>query len=130
MTPETTSEILASAVAAGPALDTSPGVTGRIALVVTGTADGDVKVAVDVVEGRPVAAGPSSGGPEPELTLTVTSGDAAAMAQGAMAPSVAFMRGRLKTAGDNGLLLRLLATTARPGFASWLDGFARIDQDG
>jgi hypothetical protein len=113
--------ILASVVESGAKLAGSPGVTGRVGLVVTGTADGDIKVRVRLVDGRPVEAVPAGGG-DPELTLTVTSGDAAAMARGEMAPSVAFMRGRLKTAGDNGLLLRLLAATNRPDFGPWLGG--------
>jgi hypothetical protein len=117
----TPSGILASVVDAGPQLVGSPGVTGSIGLVVTGTAGGDIKVRLRVVDGRPVEA-VAAGGGDPELTLTVTAGDAAAIARGEMAPSVAFMRGRLKTAGDNGLLLRLLAATAHPDFGPWLGG--------
>jgi hypothetical protein len=55
-------------------------------------------------------------GGEPALTLTVGTEDAALMADGKLAPSVAYMQGRLKTAGDNSLLLRVLRWTATPAF--------------
>jgi putative sterol carrier protein len=44
-----------------------------------------------------------------DVTLTITEEDARAMLSGELDPSVAFMRGTLKTSGDPGLLLRLLA---------------------
>jgi len=113
--------ILAAAVATGEVLPVSPGVSGTVAVVVTGTSDGDVKVRVRLVDGRPVGAD-TDAGPDPELTLTLPSGDAGAIGRGTLDPSVAFMRGRLKTAGDNGLLLGVLAATADPGFGPWLTG--------
>ena len=60
---------------------------------------------------------------EAALTLTLSPGDAEQILEGLLAPSVAFMQGRLKTAGDNALLLRALAWSATPAFgaavASW-----------
>jgi hypothetical protein len=43
-----------------------------------------------------------------DLTLTLTPDDAGSVADGTLRPSVAFMRGRMKTAGDPGVLLRVL----------------------
>jgi hypothetical protein len=54
---------------------------------------------------------------EPDLTLTIGTDDARLIKQGELEPSVAFMRGRLKTSGDNALLLRVLAWSATPDFA-------------
>ena len=60
---------------------------------------------------------------EAALTLTLSPGDAELIREGLLTPSVAFMQGRLKTAGDNALLLRVLAWSATPAFgaavASW-----------
>jgi putative sterol carrier protein len=46
------------------------------------------------------------------VTLTASYPDASAMAGGGLDPSVAFMQGRLKTAGDPGFVLDLLASVA------------------
>ena len=59
-----------------------------------------------------------------DLTLTISPEDAALVVSGELAPSVAFMQGRLKTAGDNALLLDLLRWSATEGFrkslSSWV----------
>ncbi len=58
-----------------------------------------------------------------DLSLTLSPTDAEMVRQGLLAPSVAFMQGRLKTSGDNGLLLSVLAWSATdafgPALASW-----------
>jgi hypothetical protein len=46
---------------------------------------------------------------EADLTLTCAFADGLALARRDVAPNVAYMRGRLKAAGDTGLLLRVLA---------------------
>jgi hypothetical protein len=51
------------------------------------------------------------------LTLTLSPADAELVRQGRLSPSVAFMQGRLKTSGDNALLLRVLAWSATDAFA-------------
>jgi putative sterol carrier protein len=48
----------------------------------------------------------------PDVTFTASYPDASAMAAGELDPSVAFMQGRLKTAGDQGLVLDVLAGAA------------------
>jgi hypothetical protein len=113
--------VLGSVVSGANHLPRVPGLTGTVALVVTGGSDGDVKVSARIVDGRPVAA-TAEAGPEPDLTLTLPVAELAAVAAGTLDPSVAFMRGRLKTSGDHGILLGVLASTADSGYASWLAG--------
>jgi putative sterol carrier protein len=62
---------------------------------------------------------------EPELSLALTPDDARLVIEGTLAPSVAFMQGRLKTSGDNGLLLELLAWTTTPAFGEALAKWRR-----
>jgi hypothetical protein len=59
-----------------------------------------------------------------EVTLTLVLDDAVAIQRGDLQPSVAFMQGRMKTAGDPGKVLDILACTARPGFARLRDEVA------
>lgn len=49
--------------------------------------------------------------PAPDVTLTLTPDDAAAMRDGALDLSVAFMRGQMKMSGDFGVLLAVLPRT-------------------
>lgn len=89
----------------------SPGPTGTVQVVITGVSDGDGKWYARVVDGV-VAESALGVRPAPDVTLTVSSADATAIAAGALDPSVAFMQGRMKTAGDPGLVLDLLAAAA------------------
>jgi hypothetical protein len=54
------------------------------------------------------------------LSLGLGPEDAELVRRGQLAPSVAFMQGRLKTSGDNDLLLRVLKWSATPGFSGAL----------
>jgi putative sterol carrier protein len=56
--------------------------------------------------------------------------DADEMLNGRLDPSVAFMQGRLKTAGDNGLLLALLAAWSSPPGVSSLHRLGAAAGDG
>lgn len=71
----------------------------------------------------PVLAGPPGELGEADLTLSLSPQDAELVRQGRLAPSVAFMQGRLKTAGDNALLLSVLSWTNTPAFAHALAGW-------
>lgn len=74
------------------------------------------------------AQGEAGGGlAEADLTLSLSPEDARAVTDGRLAPSVAFMQGRLKTAGDNGLLLEVLAWTAGPSFRAFLEDLPPLD---
>jgi putative sterol carrier protein len=63
---------------------------------------------------------------EPDLTLTISADDASLVKKGELEPSVAFMQGKLKSTGDNALLLSILAWSATPAFtkalADWTAG--------
>lgn len=58
------------------------------------------------------------------LTLGLSWEDARQVASGELPPSVAYMQGRLKSSGDNALLLKLLAWTATPAFEAALAGWS------
>jgi len=68
-------------------------------------------------------------GSEPDLTLTLSPGDAELIRSGQLDPSVAFMQGRLKTSGDNALLLGVLSWTATPAFAGALAAWSAERSD-
>lgn len=86
----------------------APGLSGAVQVVVTGLPDGDASwqarvedgVVVEVVSGAPATS---------DLTLTLPVAIADAIADGELTASAAFMQGRMKTAGDNGLVLDVLA---------------------
>jgi putative sterol carrier protein len=84
---------------------------------ITGSPDGDVKLHA---HGDAVAGGPATSA---DVTLTLPYPEAMAITRGELEPSVAFMQGRMKTAGDPGRLLDLLAATATAAFR---DGLARV----
>jgi SCP-2 sterol transfer family len=114
---------LAAEVGAG--LPARPGVTGTVALVVTGTEAGEVTSTLVWEDGRLVAATPGAPA-DPALTLTLPAADGRAVLAGELEPSVAFMRGRLKTAGDNGLVLGVLGATQGAPLRAWLAGVAKV----
>jgi putative sterol carrier protein len=70
--------------------------------------------------GRPVADGV---GPveDPDVVLSAAGADADSLLRGEVEPSVAYMRGRLKAAGDGALLLAFLESTAGDGREAWLE---------
>lgn len=63
---------------------------------------------------------------EADLTLTAAAADAADLVAGRVEPSVAFMRGRLKAAGDGGLMLAVLESTTSTGFGAWRESVATL----
>lgn len=121
-----TGDGLHEAVALGPEWPASPGASGTVVLTVTGTADGDRVGALRVVDGRPAEV-VDAGAVEADLALTLPAAEAAALLSGGLAPSVAYMQGRLKTAGDNRLLLAVLAATASPAWDRWRAASAGAD---
>ena len=86
----------------------APGGTGAVQVLVTGRAEGDASWHVRVDDG--VVAEVSPGAPATtDLTLTLPEALAESIAAGELTPSAAFMQGRMKTAGDLGLVLDVLA---------------------
>lgn len=69
----------------------------------------------------PLVAAPEG---EPDLTLTIGTDDARLIMQGQLEPSVAFMQGKLKSSGDNALLLRILAWSATPALAKAISAWS------
>jgi hypothetical protein len=99
--------------------DAAPSVgDATVECTVVGGPDGDVKVHA---AGNDVALGGLAGA---DVSLTVPYPEAVAIAQSDLEPSVAFMQGRMKTAGDPGKLLDLLAATATPEFREGLERVA------
>jgi hypothetical protein len=89
----------------------SPGPSGSVQVVVTGAPGGDGKWHLLLDDGVVTEAAAGTR-PAPDLTLTIGYPEGEAMAAGDLDPSVAFMQGRMKTAGDPGLVLDLLAAAA------------------
>jgi putative sterol carrier protein len=85
-----------------------------VQVLVTGLADGDSSWQVRVDDG--VVAEVTPGAPtDADLTLTVSAGVADSIAAGDLTASAAFMQGRMKTAGDLGLVLDVLAAVDSRG---------------
>lgn len=80
---------------------------------VTGAPGGDVVVTV-VVDGGAVVEVSHGGDPEADVHLVLPYRDAVAVHDGELDPSVAFMQGRLKTTGDLGRTMDLLAALSSP----------------
>jgi putative sterol carrier protein len=97
----------------------APSVGGaNVECAVTGSPDGEVKL---YAKGADVGLGALS---DADISLIVPYADAIAIVRGELEPSVAFMQGRMKTAGDPGKLLDLLAATATPAFREGLERVA------
>jgi alkyl sulfatase BDS1-like metallo-beta-lactamase superfamily hydrolase len=90
----------------------APGATGSLQVVLTGAPDGDAKWHARLDDGVVTEAALGTA-PAPDLTLTLSYADATAMVAGDLDPSVAFMQGRMKTAGDPGLVLDVLSGAAK-----------------
>jgi len=86
------------------------GATARVQHVVTGAPDGEVRYVITMVDGRTtdVAVGADD---SVDVTFTNTHADALALARGELDPSVLFMQGRTKMAGDMGKVLALMPVT-------------------
>jgi len=86
----------------------APGGSGAVQVVVTGLPDGDGTWQVRLDDG--VVADVAAGAPaSADVTLTLPAPLAGEVASGALTVSAAFMQGRMKTAGDLGLVLDVLA---------------------
>jgi hypothetical protein len=99
--------------------DVTPSIgTLTIECSVVGGPDGDVKLHAD-------PGGVAAGGlADAAVSLTLPYADAMAIVRGELQPSVAFMQGRMKTAGDPGIMLEVLAATARASFRDALERVA------
>ncbi|MFI5046473.1 MAG: SCP2 sterol-binding domain-containing protein [Acidimicrobiia bacterium] len=94
----------------------------KVDVTITGAPGGDARWHVDVVGAHLTAA--SGTAPRAAVALTLSYDDSVAILRGELEASVAFMQGKMKTAGDPGQLLDVLAATARPGFRTARDELA------
>jgi SCP-2 sterol transfer family len=108
-----------------PGLPPVPGASGSISLTVSAGARKEVHLRWAYEEGVAGDGDPTSR-PEADLVLTLTGQDAVEVFSGTVEPSVAFMRGRLKAAGDGGLLLGFLESTSTTAFQAWRRGVAAV----
>ncbi len=90
-----------------------PGRSGRIQQHITGGPDGDVACYWVLEDGHPTSAATGTVD-DPDVTLTLSWSDAAAVQAGTLDPSVAFMQGRMKVAGSMALVLELLSEAREP----------------
>lgn len=72
---------------------------------------------------------PDGDGPGREVGLTLPAPETRAVIAGELAPSVAFMRGRMKTAGDPGAVLEVLEATTTPGWEAARTRVAALTDD-
>jgi hypothetical protein len=94
----------------GESLPARPGATARVQHVVSGTPAGEVRYVHTVVDGRTTEL--TFGADDTaDVTYTNTYADAQALARGELDPSVLFMQGRTKMAGDMGKVLALMPVT-------------------
>ncbi|HEY3811459.1 MAG TPA: hypothetical protein VGL49_08490 [Acidimicrobiales bacterium] len=95
-----------------------PEANGTVSVAITRGRSGDAAYHWSYRDGVP---GDGGMGPtaDADLVLTIADADARPVATGAVEPSVAYMRGRLKAAGDGALLLGWLASMAGEGYAEW-----------
>ena len=91
----------------GAALPERPGATARVQHVVSGTPEGEVRYVHVVVDGRTseITVGADD---DADVTFTNTYADAQGLARGELDPSILFMQGRTKMAGDMGKVLALM----------------------
>ena len=86
-----------------------------VTTTVVGGPDGDVTATWRVTaSGTDVAVESAS---DAAVGFSCSHKDAIAIVEGILAPAVAFMQGRLKTTGDNGVVIRLLEVASTSGFA-------------
>jgi SCP-2 sterol transfer family len=93
----------------------NPAVDVRVQVTVTGAPGGDMQWHA-ICDGGSLAVDTGALA-DAEVTLTLPYADAVAVQRGELDPIVAYMQGRMKTAGDPGKLLDLLASTATPAYA-------------
>ena len=105
-----------------------PGASGSISVTVSGGSRKEVYFHWCYGDGGAEAGVPTAR-PDADLVLTLASADAIEVLSGAVEPSVAFMRGRLKAAGNGGLLLGFLESTRSDAFSGWLRKMAALAQE-
>jgi hypothetical protein len=116
-------EWAASLAAATDGLPDVSGRSGTVQVKFTGGTRKEISVHWSYQDGVP---GIGTVGPvaDADLEFTLAAPDASDVISGAVEPSVAFMRGRLKASGDGGLLLAFLQSATIEEFSTWRDQIA------
>lgn len=96
-------------------LPLQPGVTARIAHLVTGAPSGDVAYMVTFVDGR-LADAALGAATEADVSTTRSYADGLRIARGELDEAAAFMQGRVKLVGDMGTFLALQRVTQSPAW--------------
>jgi hypothetical protein len=107
-----------SAAELWPLLPPAPGAEGTVSLAVSVAPRREVAFHWTYRAGVAVEGGAGAGG-APALALTIGAADAPEMVSGQVEPSVAFMRGRLKSSGEGALLLAFLKSTTVEEYSEW-----------
>jgi hypothetical protein len=118
LAPWLSSDWAREAEAATSALPPLDGVTASVALAIGVARRQEVRVSWCYLDGK-ASPGSGSAADGADLELSISADDAADLFTGAVEPSVAFMRGRLKASGDGSVLLGFLASTSSAGFGTW-----------
>ncbi len=87
-------------------LDAEPGVSFRMVQVVHGGPGGTVRIALEVTDGRISLRHASPDEPAPQVTVSVSFGDAFALCQGELDPAKLLAAGRVKVRGDLSVLVK------------------------
>ncbi len=102
-----------------PLLPDAPGANGTVTFAVASAPRREASLFWTYRDGKPCEGGTGSP-PGSDLTLSVDASEAKTILSGRLQLSVAFMRGRLKSSGDDALALAFLRSTSDPGFSRWL----------
>ncbi len=94
-------------------LPVQPGVSGRVAHVVSGAPDGDVAYVVGFVDGRLTEAALGDA-PDAAVATSRSYADGLRIARGEVDEAAAFMQGRLKVTGDMATFLGLQRVMQSP----------------
>ncbi len=104
-----------------------PGASARMQYEITGGPDGDVQYYWVLEDGHLIE---STRGvlDDAEVTLTVTWADAVAIQKSELDANVAFMQGKVKVAGNMGIVLALLPITNAPEYRDLQRRIAEITE--
>jgi putative sterol carrier protein len=104
-----------------------PGTSGTISLTVSGARRKETSLHWRYDSGT-ACKGEQGSKADADLVLTIAAADAVDVISGAVEPSVAFMRGRLKASGNGGLLIGFLASTTAQGYEAWREQVAALTE--